>query len=327
MRAAMQTEYGAPNVLSVGEVADPIPGKGEVLVGVHASAITQGDRRLRAGDFPGLVGALGSLAVGVRRPRARVPGSTFAGRVVAIGAGVTRFAVGDDVFGGVMHGALAERLVVKESAGIAKMPAGFTHAEAATLPYGAGTARAFLEDFGKLEGGERVLVVGATGGVGRFAVQLAAHLGAEVWGTHRGSESELVGALGARPVTLDELGEAGFDLVLDTAFAESAFRRFRRHLAPRGRYLTLIASVRVLAEMLFTRLTGGKRAKTGVALESAAGLEAVARLAEAAAFRPRIAKRFPLAEVAAAHAYLEEERPRGEVVVELVPAAASEHAA
>ena len=136
----------------------------EVLVRVHASTVTQGDRRLRAADLPGIMGPLGRLMSGVFAPRHPVGGTSFAGSVVAVGAQVSHLQVGDDVFGMAMHGAYAEYLAVPVDAALAKMPANTGYAEAAAIPYGAGTALYFLRDLAKLRGGERVLIMGASGG-------------------------------------------------------------------------------------------------------------------------------------------------------------------
>ncbi len=134
------SEYGTPDVLEISEVERPTIGPRQVLVRVHASAVTQGDRRLRSADFPGMSAVFGRLMMGVFRPRHTIGGSTFAGRVVEVGAEVTRFSVGDDIFGTVMHGAYAEYLAVNETDPVATMPTELGYAEAASLPYGAGTA-------------------------------------------------------------------------------------------------------------------------------------------------------------------------------------------
>ena len=303
MRAATQTRYGSP----------------DVLVEVHASPVTQGDRRLRTADFPGIMRVPGRLMMGVFGPRQPVPGTAFAGRVVAVGAEVTRFAVGDDVFGSAMHGAHAELLALPEDGPLAPMPRGFTHAEAAALPYGGLTSLVFLRDLARLQPGERVLVLGASGGVGRLAVQLAKHLGAHVTGTC-GRDADLVRELGADQVLAhDAVLPSGqrWDVVFD-ASGHGRYRALRPALAPRGRYLSVHITLGLLCAAAFTRLVGDRRAHAGVALPTPELLEEVAALAEEGAFRPVLARRFPLGELAAAHAFLEAERPRGTVLIDLV---------
>lgn len=321
MQAIHQRRYGAPDALTPVQRPAPTPGPGELLVAVHATPVTQGDRRLRSGDFPGITWLPGRLMIGLTGPRAGVPGSIFAGRVVAVGDGVTRYAVGDDVFGASMSGALAERLVIGQDGAVARMPAGWTHAEAAALPYGAGTALAFVDGLGGLRAGERVLVIGAAGGVGRYAVQLARHLGARVVAVARPERAAGLHELGADEViALDAVDAAApFDLVLDTPGLLST-RRARAVLRPDGRYLTLNATLAVLVAMLLRPLLGGPRLATGVSFDDAASLERLRQLAEAGALRPTIARRFPLADAAAAHRCVEQERPAGEVIVEPVPA-------
>ncbi|MCB9762824.1 MAG: NAD(P)-dependent alcohol dehydrogenase [Alphaproteobacteria bacterium] len=324
MQAAQNTSYGSPDVLTVQEIEAPALGDHDVLIRVHASPVTQGDRRLRAADFPGIGWLPGRLMTGLLRPRHRTPGTAFAGRVEAVGAAVTRFTPGQDVFGAPPHGAQAELLVMPEDGALAAMPRGFSDDEAAALPYGGVTAMVFLRELGEVRPGQRVLIVGAAGGVGRLAVQLAAHLGAEVTGVASARDHDLLRALGAHHVidrrTRDFAAEGQrYDVIFDASTTVS-FGRARAALAPEGRFLTLHMGVGVLAWMAVTALVGGQRAIFGVALGDAARLEQVRVLAEAGAFRPVIARRFPLAEVAAAHAYLEGERPHGSVVVTL-PAA------
>lgn len=196
MLAATQRIYGAPNVLTLEHVEPPTPGPKDVLIKVHASAVTQGDRRLRASDFPALTWLPGRLMFGLFRPRTPVKGTQFAGRVVAIGSQVTQFVVGDDVFGATDDGAYAELLIAKEDSAMAKIPAGWDHAEAASIPYGGVTALVFLRQMAELSTGEHIAIVGASGGVGRVAVQIAKTLGAEVTAVCS-RDHELLRSLGA----------------------------------------------------------------------------------------------------------------------------------
>ncbi|MEZ4444160.1 MAG: NAD(P)-dependent alcohol dehydrogenase [Polyangiaceae bacterium] len=326
MRAAINTQYGPPGVLSSKEVDRPTAGHGEVVVEVHASVVTQGDRRLRAADFPGFMGLFGRLLFGLRRPRHSVGGSMFAGRVVEVGAGVTKLAVGDDVFGSVMRGAYAEYLAISEDQAIAAMPTNVSYAEAAAIPYGAGTALVFLRDLAEVRPGERVLVVGASGGVGRMAVQIAKHLGAEVTGVC-GSDEDLVRGLGADDVIdyrrerFTEL-ERRWDVILDTTEGDH-FRSYRRALTPRGRYLSLYVTPRLLWEMAVTKLGEGQRAIAGVAQGSAALTEELRELVQQGALRAVIAERFTLEDIARAHAFLETQHPHGSVVVDVVASTTS----
>ncbi|MDP2315822.1 MAG: NAD(P)-dependent alcohol dehydrogenase [Pseudomonadota bacterium] len=323
MNAIHHTAYGAPHVLVLNEAPRPARGDHDVLVAVHASAVTHGDRRLRTADFPGIGWLPGRLMTGLVRPRRLVPGTTYAGRVVAIGAAVTRFAAGDDVFGLGTHGAYAEYLAVPEGGAIARKPASLDPAEAAALPYGATTALTFLRDLAGVQPGERVAVLGASGEVGRFAVQLARHLGAEVTGVCS-RDHDLVAELGAQHVvdyTREDFTAGGrrYDVVFDTS-ETNQFGRCRGALTEHGRYLTLQLSLQSLAQMAMTSVLGGPRSMCGVSVADQEKLDAVRELVEAGAMRSVIAGRFPLDRTADAHAFLEAGRARGSVVVEVVPA-------
>lgn len=318
MHAAINTTYGAPNVLSVTDAPRPTVGPDDVLIEVHASAVTQGDRRLRAADYPGMGAVFGRLMTGLFRPRNAVAGTMFAGRVAAVGEAVTRFREGDDVFGSCMHGAYAEYLVVPAESAMAPMPPNVDYAEACTIPYGAVTALVFLRDLAKVEAGDEVLIVGASGGVGRMAVQLAHHLGAEVTGVCS-RDHDLVQALGADHVI--DYQERDFtkngkryDVIFDT-HEDNRFRDSRGSLTPRGRYLSLYMSLGLLFQMGLTALTRGPRAICGVALGNRGHVEDIAELVAAGVLRPVIARSFGLQNIAAAHAFLEEGRKRGSVVL------------
>jgi NADPH:quinone reductase-like Zn-dependent oxidoreductase len=320
MRAAQHTAFGGPDVLSIVQIERPTIGPKEVLVEVRSAAVTHGDRRLRAADFPGISAVLGRLLFGVFAPRYPVGGTSFAGRVVEVGPEVTRYAVGDDVFGSVMHGAYGELLAVSEGEAMAKMPSNTTYPEAAALPYGGATALHFLRGMAKVQPGERVLIVGASGGVGRLAVQVAKHLGAHVTGV-LSADHDRVRELGADAV-IDYRSEdftrreERWDVIFDTTEGDH-FRSFRRVLTPTGRYLSLYLTLRILFEMALTALRGGQRAMAGAAMGDPALFDDLKALVEAGAIREPIAKRYPLEAITEAHAELERERSFGSLVVDV----------
>ncbi|MBK6520043.1 MAG: NAD(P)-dependent alcohol dehydrogenase [Polyangiaceae bacterium] len=241
MRACVYEEYGGPDVVSVAEVATPSPKEGELLVKVAAASVTTADWRFRSASFPVVFALAGRLLVGVLRPRHPVLGMDFAGEVAAIGAGVSDFRVGERVFGAATRGAHAEYVTVRADGAVTRTPPGLSDAEAAAVPFGANSALAFLRDFGAVRAGQRVLVVGASGGVGVWAVQIARHLGAEVTGVASAKNLELVRSLGAARA-LDYGSEAylepgaGYDLIFDTLGA-TTFAQARPALAPSGTYL------------------------------------------------------------------------------------------
>lgn len=319
MKAIVTPQYGPSAVLESQDLPTPTLGEHDVLVRICATPVTAGDLRLRAADFPGISALPGRLMMGVRRPRHAVQGTMFAGVVTQVGPAVTRFAVGDDVFGATDHGAYAEYLAVPEAGRIAMMPAGVSYDEAAAVPYGAGTSLYFLRDLGKVRSGDKVLIVGASGGVGRFAVQLAKHMGAEVTGVCSRRNFELVRELGADHLidyATEDFTQNGqqYDVIFDIADTTS-FGRCRRSLTRNGRYLTLFISARVMAQMAWTSLFGGRRALFGIAMGTREATQQVRDLLEQGVISPVIAGRFPFESIAAAHTAAESRRLAGAVVV------------
>jgi NADPH:quinone reductase-like Zn-dependent oxidoreductase len=206
------------------------------------------------------------------------------------------------------------------------MPQSTGYAEAAALPYGGGTALVFLRDLARVQPGERVLIVGASGGVGRFAVQVAKRLGANVTAVCSADSAELVRSLGADDVidyrTQNYLQHgARWDVVFNTIEGDH-FRAARQVLSEKGRYLTLYMTLRVLFEMLMSKLFGGPRALVGVAMGSAKLLSELRQLADEGALADVISRRFALEHAAAAHAFLEDARPHGSVVLDVIGGAA-----
>lgn len=323
MRAAIVETYGSPETIELGERPTPQPGPTQLLVRVHASPVTQGDRRVRAGDFPGIMAVVGRLVMGWSGPRAQVPGSMFAGVVETVGAQVTGFAPGDRVFGVSMDSAHAELLVIDQTKAVARIPEGISFADAAAVPFGACTALAYLRDLGEVEPGQRVLIVGAAGGVGRYAVQVARHLGARVTGVCRREQADLVRSLGAHAVIsrestdwreVDEVWDVIFDTSDVFTFGDAAVR-----LAPEGRFLTLgLQTWSGVWDLVRHSGSSGKRARWTVVMDDQARVEAVAGLLGSGAIRAVVGARFPMAELIAAHRALEAREVEGDVVIDIV---------
>ncbi|QDG53870.1 NAD(P)-dependent alcohol dehydrogenase [Persicimonas caeni] len=319
MKAATYDTYGAPDVLTIEEVDTPTVGAHEVLVQVLASPVTQGDRRVRAADYPGILKVPGCMMTGLFRPSQRVPGTNFAGKVVAVGAEITRFGVGDDVYGACDFGAYAEYLCVAEDSAVAPMPKNISYERASTLPYGAVTALTFLRDLADVRPGERVLIVGAAGGVGRMAVSLAKQFGAEVTGVCRGADFEMVRSLGADHLidyTFEDFRQKDgrWDVIFDTS-GTASFSSCRASLTPNGRFMSLYLQFTLLMHMLLTAVIGGPRALFAIALPSAEKLDEVRDIVEEHDVRPELDRCFPLEQIRDAHARVEDDRPRGDVVV------------
>ena len=326
MKAIVADRYGSPEVLELEERPAPTVGKGQILVEVMATSVTTAEWRMRSGDFGGGLSVLGRLMMGITKPRERTTGREFAGRVVGVGDGVTTFSVGDDVFG-TTAGANAEVIAVSASGVVTRMPRGLTYAEAVSLPFGAITALDFLEERAKVAAGERVLVIGASGGVGVYLVQVAKAMGAEVTGVCSEANAAFVRSLGADHLvdykTTDIASLAGpFDVIVDTV-GKSTFRGFRPMLSDRGRHVFIEGGLRELLQGLTTRFGGGPRVISGVALDTLAGLERVRDRVEQGRLRPVVGRRFPMAAVVEAHRLVDHRHRQGAVVLDFPGALAA----
>jgi NADPH:quinone reductase-like Zn-dependent oxidoreductase len=315
MRAVVHDRYGPPEVLQLADVERPTPADDEVLVHVRASSVTRSDTGLRGLEYP-----FTRVLTGVRRPKRRIAGTEFAGRVVGVGSAVTRFAVGDDVFG-VKGGANAEYLAVRESGAIAPKPACLSYEEAAAVPDGALLALTCLQPARPLNG-KSVLVYGAAGAIGTAAVQLlATRFESDVTAVCDTKDVELVASLGAREV-IDRLqtdftrnGET-YDVIFD-AVGKHSFRRSRRSLKPGGLYLTadLGFMYHVPLAALVTRFVGSRRAKLGIGSYHREDLVTVKELVDAGRYRPVIDRVYALDDVVEATRYVETGQKTGSVVL------------
>ncbi|MGH2718393.1 MAG: NAD(P)-dependent alcohol dehydrogenase [Actinomycetota bacterium] len=325
MQAVVQTRYGSADVLQVEQIERPSIGDHEVLVRVHAAGLDRGTWHLLSGQ-PYLV----RLGFGLRRPRNPVPGLDVAGTVVATGSAVTKFAVGDEVFG-LSKGSFAEYACAREDL-LAHKPASLPFAQAAALGVSALTALKGVRDTGQVQAGQRVLIVGASGGVGTFAVQLAKALGAEVTGVCSTAKCDLVRSIGADHVidyTLDDFAAAPqrYDVIIDIG-GNSSLSRLRRALTPRG---TLV----MVGGENGGRVTGGfDRMLRGLALspfvrqqlrvvgakQRGSDLKHLAELATAGDVASVIDSRYPLEQAADAMRHLVSGRARGKVVITVIAA-------
>jgi NADPH:quinone reductase-like Zn-dependent oxidoreductase len=323
MQACVYEEYGPAEVVRVDEVTKPAVKDDEVLVRVHAASVTTADWRFRASAFPGIFWLPGRLMLGLARPRNPILGMDFSGVVEETGRAVTRFRPGDRVFGSATRGAHAEYVAVRESAAMMHKPEGLTHEQAAAIPFGGNSALAFLRDVAAVQPGQRVLVVGASGGVGVWAVQLAKHFGAEVTGACSTPNVELVRSLGAHRVvdyTSEPLMKKGddYDLIFDTV-GVTTFASCEEALAERGVYVPLNAWVHHWAQALWSSLRNGKRLKAGISSNTVEGLEALVSLIESGAIRPVVDRVYPMEAIAAAHRHVDSRHKRGSVIVSMGP--------
>lgn len=323
MKALTHRRYGGPEVVELTEIDIPEPTKGELRVQVHASAVNSADWRLRAAAFPGILAIPGRLMFGVTAPRNPRMGSEFSGIVDTIGAGVTRFAPGDRVYGIMTSGgASAEYLTIAETAAISTMPKGTSYEEAAILPFGGLCALSFLADIAGLASGQRLLVIGASGGVGCYAVQIGKALGAHVTGVCRARSHELVTALGADEV-IDYQSEpvatwpGAYDVIFDTygAISPGAAREL---LSERGLFLPLNFGLREIGAALLNPLRD-RKLRLAVNEDTAEGLARLTQMVEVGQLRPVVDGRYPLECAADAHRDVEGRHRQGATVLIIRP--------
>ncbi|MGI5504186.1 NAD(P)-dependent alcohol dehydrogenase [Lentzea sp. CA-135723] len=316
MRAAVHTRFGPPDVVQVVEKPVPPVRPGDVLIKVHATTVTSAECAMRRGEP-----LWGRVILGLRRPRARLRtlGLEVSGTVESVGAGVTAFRPGDEVFGftGFAVGAHADYVRLPASGSLALKPSSLTFAEAAAAVDGATTALFFLRDRAKVGPGHRVLVNGASGSIGTYAVQLAKHFGATVTAVCGPSNADLVRSLGADEVidytAHDFTSDAGaYDIVFDTV-TKSSFPAVRRSLRPGGKYLPTTGLVNNLWA-LWTAFRS-KRVLVGMSVNKRAALPFISSLLESGELRVIVDRTYPLAEIAAAHRYVDAGHKRGNVVV------------
>jgi NADPH:quinone reductase-like Zn-dependent oxidoreductase len=323
MKAIVQDEYGSTDELELREIDAPTIADDEVLVHVHAAGVDRGVWHAMTGlPFP-----IRIAGYGLRAPKTPVPGMDMAGTVEAIGKNVTRFAIGDEVFG-TGKGSYAEFARASEKK-LAPKPMNLNFEQAAAIPTSAQTALQAVRDKGKVQAGDKVLVIGASGGVGSFAVQIAKAFGAEVTGVCSTSKVELVRSLGADHVidyTREDFatGETRYDVILEIA-GNAKVARLRHALAPKGALVMVGGETdgrwlggmerQLRAHMLFPFV--GQTLGTFIAKVNAEDLRVIKDLIEAGKVTPAIDRTFSLDESAAAIRYLEEGHVRGKVSITL----------
>jgi len=334
MQAAYMAEFGPPDVLRIRDVAAPAPGHPhDVLIRVRATSVNFGDTLVRhfatvtprAFHMPWLFWLIGRVTFGFRHPRVHILGSEFAGTVEAVGTEVTRFRPGDPVFGyrGARMGAYAEYLCVHDTDIVTRKPDRLTWDEAAGCPYGALMALGVLRKAG-VRRGERLLVVGASGGIGPWLVQLATRqLGATVTGVCGPARLPFVRSLGAVDVidyTREDAVTRGgtYDVIIDVLGTSDVARWWPR-LTPQGRLVYVSFKTPQLAWMLRTAFSRGQRVICALVNERRADLEAIAALLEAGTLEARVDRTFPLHAAADAHRHAESGTASGAVIITVAP--------
>lgn len=320
MNAIVYKNYGGPEVFELDQVPVPAPQNNEILVKIHASTVTAADAMMRTGKPK-----IGRLYLGIKRPKRPVLGFEFAGEVIKTGEKVTQFKVGDRVFGGTTKlGCYAEYACISEQDVVLKMPLQLSFEEAAPVSGSAITVYNFLVRLGNVQAGQKVLIIGASGGLGTYAVQLAKHLGAHVTGVCSGANVELVKGLGA-DVVIDysrtnflKNGEK-YDVIFDTV-NKSSFSECKRSLTNHGVYLPTVFTIKMLCKMWRTGILGGKQIKS-----SSTGLlpvkkrlvyfQAIRELLESGAIKTVIDRGYSLRDMQEAHAYVDKGHKKGNVVI------------
>jgi NADPH:quinone reductase-like Zn-dependent oxidoreductase len=328
MKAVTFTEYGPPDVLRLTEVATPTPKANEILIKVHATTVNTGD--LWARNFKAIspdqfsmalpLWAASRLLFGVNKPKIQILGAELAGEVTAVGANVTRFKIGDPVFGyrGAAFGCNAEYLCMAETGLVAHKPTNMTYAEAATVPYGALTALNLLRKV-NLQPGQKILINGASGGIGSYGVQLAKLYGAEVTGVCSTPRLELVKTLGADHVidyTKEDFTQNGqqYDVIFDI-LRRSSFAAVKNSLTASGRYLLASFKTPQLLQMFMTARTNGPKVICALSSETLTDLLHIKELVEAGKIKALIDRCFPLEQVAEAHRHVQTGAKKGSVVI------------
>jgi NADPH:quinone reductase-like Zn-dependent oxidoreductase len=321
MKAIVYESYGAPDVLELKEVEKPTPKEDEVLIKVFATTATLFDCWMRSSTAPAGFGILSRIDSGIREPKQPILGTELAGEIEAAGPDVTLFRKGDQVFGFTASlGAYAEYICLPEDGMLALKPANMTYEEAAAVPQGALTALYFLRR-GNIQSGQKVLIFGASGGVGNYAVQLARHFGAEVTGICSTKKLEFVKSLGADYVidyTKEDFTKNGqtYDMIFDTVAKTSVYRS-KRSLKEKGCYIFATFGLPKLIQILWLSRTSSLKVIFGLLEEKPEDLVTLKELIEMGKIKAVIDRTYPLEQAVEAHRYVETGQKQGNVVITL----------
>ena len=324
MKAIVQEKYGPPEVLKLKEVEKPIPKDTEVLIRVFATTVTLYECWARSCTAPTGFGLLSRISSGIRRPKQPILGTELAGEIETVGKDVSLFKKGDQIFAttAMSLGAYAEYICLPEDGPLSLKPTNMTPGEAASVPQGALTALYFLRK-GNIQKGQKILIFGASGGVGTFAVQIAKQLyECEVTGVCSTKKMELVKSLGADKVidyTKEDWTKRGeiYDIILDT-IGKSSVRRSKKSLKKKGVYIFTTFGLPKLFQILWLKMTSNKKAIIGVLEERPEDLIFLKEQIEDGKLRSSVDKTYTMKQAAEAHAYVESGQKMGQVVISMV---------
>jgi NADPH:quinone reductase-like Zn-dependent oxidoreductase len=325
MNAAINTRFGSPEHLKIIQVPIPEPKEDELLVKVKASSVTKADTMMRRG-----IPKFSRLFIGVRKPKIKEMGTGFSGIVHKLGKNVTRYKIGDEVFGetGMAFGANAEFLIIKSSGVVMPKPGFLSFSDAATITDGFLTSFNFLQEMGKIKKGDQVLIIGASGSLGTAAIQIAKHYGAIVTGVSSGKNEKLVRRLGAEyHIDYTKIqynnnnnnNKVKYDIIFDTV-GVSSFSKSSNILSRKGIYLSPVLNLRLLFDMLLTSFSSERNAKfsaTGL-LDSnklKKMLTIILEIMEASKMKVVIDKKYSLKEIQEAHSYVDTSRKVGNIIL------------
>jgi len=320
MKAIVYQKYGSPDVFEPVDLEKPTPKANEVLIRVYATTVTNADCMMRRGDT-----FLSRILLGFTKPgkKYQILGTEFSGEIEEVGSKVKKFKSGDEVyaFRGFGTGCYAQYKCMNENGSLAIKPANMTFEEAASVVDGASTALVFLKEKANIQEGQKVLINGASGSIGTFAVQLAKYFGAEVTGVCSTKNIELIRSLGADKVVdytkeVFEKNKDAYDIIFDTV-GKSSFERCRDALKPKGKYISTVMTAKIIFQSILPKSRDMKKVIFAMSLNKTGALNFIRTLIEEGKLRTIIDRQYPLEELAEAHAYVEKGHKKGNVVINI----------
>jgi len=321
MKAIVYKKYGSPNVLELVEIDKPNPKPNEVLIKVYATSVTSADCMMRRGDT-----ILSRILLGFTHPKKHfmILGTEFSGQIEAIGNCVKKFKIGDNVYGfrGFGTGCYAQYKCMNENESLALKPETMSYEEATSVVDGASTALFFLKGKANIQKGQKVLINGASGSIGTFAVQIAKHFGADVTGVCSTKNIELVKSLGADKVidyTKEDFTKSAdrYDILFDTV-GKSSFAQCKNVLTHNGKYLVTVMSFKTILQTVLTKYWGKKKVIFAMSINKTEALQFLKTVIDDGTLKTIIDKQFTLEELPEAHSYVEEGHKRGNVVIRVI---------